>query len=1174
MKSFVFSYYSKIQIRKIHFFCIVFIVLIFSSLTQCLVYHSIAPEQKKNSVSIGDRKIQINSNEKQKIEEPEESEETQEELLFDEIAGLTAGSFHACSWSKNGVALCWGKQNDNKLEKLGNSNRETSYEPVYVQRKIGETLIQLQNIIHVAAGKEHSCAVVRYSQESNFGRVYCWGDNSSGQIALGKEISSSAYAQKVEGLYNIKKVYAGAFHTCALDIIGGVICWGLNNYGQLGNGKMGRELDEDEWERRHNCFGDQGLLYEVQKHRAWDQNTRERIQEDTSLKSSLIFKNIPDSNNPILKKVAIQSDSRLINSLFPEYIDLYAYRHGNSYFYKANGNLQINIAVENPLEFDRNRRNFVSLNPYFSTRKKNSIRYLLAPEDRTRIKQGEEHFPYIKINTEDKSYSLVYIKTETRENNADLKQNTIALNVSNSNSLEVELASERDRLIYYPTLLESQTNKLKRGERGGFDKITRTAQYIFNDDIHLYSYLQNCRDIPNRTFFNAQKEERDIFYQERFDDNKYNVYDPLDQSNNSNYYTISQNAVSLSLGASHSCALLRNQQVKCWGNNAWGQLGDGTFIHRAKPISIKTKINAEDPPSSIAISKIKFHSPIDGRAVPSFDQNLRAIFQADLINILHKSIESQVYEVENNRELILPFSIKTDLLYEQEHQNKEGMYLYARKNVNNSFVPRRNVLFHFPIFGGIYDLHRDFNVNEDDCLHASILDEAHEPNEIELENLALLNEDCDLDMVYPSIEKSDPTGMIDSFYEITPSVSFPKRLILLSKNADGSLKKNERQQLIAEEKAHELYNTYASLEKGLLQKSKITSVMLGQYHSCLKLKDGKRLCWGAPKVSESVDLFSSTTTEEKVIYDLDLNYENKEQEEICTEWKYEKQLVDCRIKKKFSLAFLCGHYSAYWNYSRPFLKTCKDPKEMITNTSYGNRNASKSTVDGKCKKKCKAVETQFSFCYEQRCRNKVPVRFKAKSNIEIGPPVAYKEAQLFSSLPIFTSRETDEEELNLENSNLALENRVFVIKLALGLGKHQCAILRYYTKNINDKIYCWGKDNENTRILDGKTGAKSISVSEGFYNSHSLEAKGTSLKNFQRIKQIVLGEDFSCVWMETRDDTGAKIAKDSIHCWGGDPNKGHKAWGHNALGCLANSAQGYTLSDALNITCQVPLFSF
>jgi hypothetical protein len=42
----------------------------------------------------------------------------------------------------------------------------------------------------------------------------------------------------------------------------------------------------------------------------------------------------------------------------------------------------------------------------------------------------------------------------------------------------------------------------------------------------------------------------------------------------------------LSAGWFHTCALLITGEAKCWGYNAFGQLGDGTMIDRANPVSV------------------------------------------------------------------------------------------------------------------------------------------------------------------------------------------------------------------------------------------------------------------------------------------------------------------------------------------------------------------------------------------------------------------------------------------------------------------------------------------------------------------------------------------------------------------------------------------------------------
>lgn len=93
----------------------------------------------------------------------------------------------------------------------------------------------------ISAGSFHICAL------HEDGSVSCWGNNSQGQIGNGESgiIYSDEYAADVAipwpvaGIDDAIAVSAGLTHTCVLHSDSTVSCWGDNSYGQLGNGETG-----------------------------------------------------------------------------------------------------------------------------------------------------------------------------------------------------------------------------------------------------------------------------------------------------------------------------------------------------------------------------------------------------------------------------------------------------------------------------------------------------------------------------------------------------------------------------------------------------------------------------------------------------------------------------------------------------------------------------------------------------------------------------------------------------------------------------------------------------------------------------------------------------------------------------------------------------------------------
>ena len=132
---------------------------------------------------------------------------------------VTAGTFHSCA-AVGGGAKCWGSNNAGQLG-VDTGATLNSHAPLEVIRPSN-------NVTAVAAGNEHSCAVVDAG-------VKCWGANGSGQLGNNANIGGYLPVQAIPPSSNATAVVTGVLHTCAL-VAGGVQCWGANAFGQLGNG--------------------------------------------------------------------------------------------------------------------------------------------------------------------------------------------------------------------------------------------------------------------------------------------------------------------------------------------------------------------------------------------------------------------------------------------------------------------------------------------------------------------------------------------------------------------------------------------------------------------------------------------------------------------------------------------------------------------------------------------------------------------------------------------------------------------------------------------------------------------------------------------------------------------------------------------------------------------------
>ncbi len=102
--------------------------------------------------------------------------------------------------------------------------------------------IELSAAKKIAQSSNHSCALLEDSS------MVCWGSNSFGQLGNGTHQDSSSVPVKVVGLTGVSQIALGGAFSCALtegvNVAAKIKCWGSNHYGQLGDGNGGTFEDK------------------------------------------------------------------------------------------------------------------------------------------------------------------------------------------------------------------------------------------------------------------------------------------------------------------------------------------------------------------------------------------------------------------------------------------------------------------------------------------------------------------------------------------------------------------------------------------------------------------------------------------------------------------------------------------------------------------------------------------------------------------------------------------------------------------------------------------------------------------------------------------------------------------------------------------------------------------
>jgi cysteine-rich repeat protein len=133
----------------------------------------------------------------------------------------------ACAALDDGAVMCWGEQGSGEL-----GQEDVAVEPPAAVTTVSDVFkVALGGGAPGAGG--FACAV------DGSGEVFCWGDNSRGQLGLGAAPDGGPGAVQVDVGGPVAELALGAAHACALRQDGEVLCWGANDAAQLGQGSAG-----------------------------------------------------------------------------------------------------------------------------------------------------------------------------------------------------------------------------------------------------------------------------------------------------------------------------------------------------------------------------------------------------------------------------------------------------------------------------------------------------------------------------------------------------------------------------------------------------------------------------------------------------------------------------------------------------------------------------------------------------------------------------------------------------------------------------------------------------------------------------------------------------------------------------------------------------------------------
>lgn len=147
------------------------------------------------------------------------------------INQISVGFYHTCVVASDNKAYCWGR---NTSGQLGDNSTTNRLVPVAVAQGAIPAGV---TILKIAAGRDETCVL------ASDNKAYCWGLNTNGQVGDNTVTQRLTPVAVLRGAMPVGAtfkdiVFESNSHVCGIASDNATYCWGINSFGNLGDGTM------------------------------------------------------------------------------------------------------------------------------------------------------------------------------------------------------------------------------------------------------------------------------------------------------------------------------------------------------------------------------------------------------------------------------------------------------------------------------------------------------------------------------------------------------------------------------------------------------------------------------------------------------------------------------------------------------------------------------------------------------------------------------------------------------------------------------------------------------------------------------------------------------------------------------------------------------------------------